>query len=223
MELLDFLHQTQAEVRTQIDERMAEPEGSYPYPESVFAEVVMNHMEDIGMTFEPNVCHYDARVGNAKLRLSGYAISEDADQIDLFVSLYEGVDEITPVSDTETKTAAEQCLRFVARCAEGRLAGTMDPANDAYPLALNIQEGYRQLDQIRIYVLTDRVAKSKNFVVREVRDKTVKLEVMDIERLIATGPRGSRARNSWSISISFPAARSLASMFPAKQPTMTMR
>jgi len=183
LELLDFLHQTQAEVRTQIDERMAEPEGSYPYPESVFAEVVMNHMDDIGMTFEPNVCHYDARVGNAKLRLSGYAISEDADQIDLFVSLYEGVDEITPVSDTETKTAAEQCLRFVARCAEGRLAGTMDPANDAYPLALNIQEGYRQLDQIRIYVLTDRVAKSKNFAVREVRDKTVKLEVMDIERL----------------------------------------
>jgi hypothetical protein len=183
LELLDFLRQTQAEVRTQIDERMAEEEGSYPYPESVFAEVVMNHMADIGMTFEPNVCHYAARVGNANLRLSGYAISEDADQIDLFVSLYEGVDEITPVSDTETKTAAEQCLRFVARCAEGRLAGTMDPTNDAYPLAINIQEGYRQLDQIRIYVLTDRVAKSKNFAVREVRDKTVKLEVMDVERL----------------------------------------
>jgi len=183
LELLDFLRQTQAEVRTQIGERMSEPEGSYPYPESVFAEVVMNHMADIGMTFDPNVCHYAARVGNANLRLSGYAISEDADEIDLFVSLYEGVDEITLVSDTETKTAAEQCLRFVARCAEGRLAGTMDPANDAYPLALNIQDGYRQLDQIRIYVLTDRVAKSKNFAVREIRNKTVKLEVMDVERL----------------------------------------
>ena len=183
MELLDFLRQTQVEVRTQIDERMAESDGTYPYPESVFAEVVMAHMADVGMTFEPNVCHYAARVGNANLRLSGYAISEDADQIDLFASLYEGVDEITPVSDTETKTAAEQCLRFVTRCAEGRLAGTMDPTNDAYPLALNIQEGYQQLDQIRIYVLTDRVAKSKNFAVREVREKTVKLEVMDIERL----------------------------------------
>jgi hypothetical protein len=183
LELLDFLRQTQAEVRTQIDERMAEPGGSYPYPETVFAEVVMNHMADIGMTFEPNVCHYAARVGNGNLRLSGYAISEDADEIDLFVSLYQGADEITPVSDTETKTAAEQCLRFVGRCAERRLVATMDPANDAYPLALNIQEGYRQLDQIRIYVLTDRVAKSKNFAVREIHDKTVKLEVMDIERL----------------------------------------
>ena len=116
----------------------------------------MAHMADVGMTFEPNVCHYAARVGNANLRLSGYAISEDADQIDLFASLYEGVHEITPVSDTETKTAAEQCLRFVTRCAEGRLAGTMDLTNDAYPLALNIQEGYQQLDQIRIYRYPNR-------------------------------------------------------------------
>ena len=29
-----------------------------PYPELVFAEVVMQHMADVGMTFEPVVCHY---------------------------------------------------------------------------------------------------------------------------------------------------------------------
>ncbi|MCG3773517.1 MAG: hypothetical protein JW395_0325 [Nitrospira sp.] len=39
------------------------------------------------------------------------------------------------------------------------------------------------MEQIRIYVLTDRQAKSKNFKAREVSGKTVKLEVMDIERL----------------------------------------
>ncbi|MFD1693563.1 hypothetical protein ACFSHR_25210 [Azotobacter chroococcum] len=43
------------------------------------------------MTFEPVVCHFDRKVGNANLRLSGYAMSEDADQLDLFVSLYEGL------------------------------------------------------------------------------------------------------------------------------------
>src|SRR6266851_366 len=103
---------------------MGEMGGIYPYPESVFAEVVMQHMAEIGMTFDPNICHYAARVGSANLRLSGYAISDEADQIDLFVSLYEGVDEVTSVPDAETKTAAEQCLRFVTRCAEGRLAST---------------------------------------------------------------------------------------------------
>lgn len=183
MELSEFLRQTQQEVRAEIDDRLGSPGNAYPYPESVFSEIVMQHMSEIGMTFEPVVCHYTAKVGNANLRLSGYAVSDDADQIDLFVSLYDGVDEIKPVPDAETKAAAEQCLRFLAKCASGNLLSTMDKSNDACALALNIKECYSSLDQIRVYVLTDRQAKAKNFKPREVNGKTVKLEVMDIERL----------------------------------------
>jgi hypothetical protein len=183
MELEEFLHQTQAEVNTEIGDRLSSNDGAYPYPESVFAEIVMQHMSEIGMTFEPEVCHYSATFGNANLRLSGFAVSEDGDQLDLFVSIYEGSDKLLHIPDAETKTAAEQCLRFLAKCAEGKLAKTMDASNDAYSLALTIQGCYPELDQIRIYVLTDRQAKAKNFKAREVNGKTVKLEVMDIERL----------------------------------------
>lgn len=173
MELIDFLRQTQVEVQ----------ETDVPYPELGFAEVVMQHMCEIGMTFEPVVCHYEGKVGNANLRISGYAISEECDQIDLFVSLYAGANDIVPVPDSETKNAADQCLRFLTKCAEGRLLSTMDQSTDAYGLALTIQECYPNLDQIRIYVLTDRQAKAKYFKAREVSSKTIKLEVMDIERL----------------------------------------
>lgn len=176
MELSDFLRETQAEVRSQMSD------GS-PFAELVFSEVVMQHMAEIGMTFEPVVCHHSGRVGNAILHLSGYAMSDDADQLDLFVSLYEGVDEPTPVADSETKTAAEQCLRFLARCAEGRMAALLDESSDVRSLALTIQENYPKFDQVRVYVLTDRVAKAKSFKPRELSGKTVKLEVMDIERL----------------------------------------
>lgn len=183
MELNEFLLQTRADVKEAIADRLSVHGSAYPYEETIFTEVVMEHMSQIGMTFEPEPCHYSATVGNARLRLSGYAVSEDADQLDLFVSLYEGVETVTSIPDSETKTAAAQCLRFLTRCAEGRLAGTMDQSNDAYPVVHTIQDVYPQLDQIRIYVLTDRQAKAKNFKAREVRDKTVKLEVMDIERL----------------------------------------
>jgi len=185
MELEDFLHQTQAEIQAEIDERLDASGGAYPYPESVFAEKVMQHMSEIGMTSEPEVCHYSAKSGNAILRLSGFSasIEDEAGQLDLFVSIYDGVNTIQPISDSDTKTAAEQCLRFLTKCAEGKLASTMDESNDAYILALTIQEYYGKLDQIRVYVLTDRLAKAKNFKAREVNGKTVKLEVMDIERL----------------------------------------
>jgi len=120
MDLLEFLQQTQAEVKSEIGDRFGNTGDTYPYPESIFTEVVMEHMSEVGMTFEPQICHYTAKVRNANLRLSGYALSDDADQLDLFVSLYSGVNEVTPIPDSETKTAAEQCLRFLSNCADGR-------------------------------------------------------------------------------------------------------
>jgi hypothetical protein len=185
MEMADFLLQMQHEVRTEIQERLRTPGSNYPFPESVFSEIVMQHMADNGMTFEPQVCHYTAKAGSAILRLSGVALSDDADQLDLFVSLYDGADKITTIPSDEIKTAAEQCLRFLAKCAEGKLASSMDEANDAFILATLIQGAYASLDQIRIYVLTDRqvAMKSKRLKDREVNGKTIKLEVMDIERL----------------------------------------
>src|SRR6185312_405413 len=104
MELLEFLRQTQAEVRGEIGERMSASGSAYPYPETVFSEIVMKHMNEVGMTYdEPVACHFERTVGNANLRLSGYSISSDADQLDLFVSLYAGVDELTSIQDSEAK------------------------------------------------------------------------------------------------------------------------
>lgn len=176
MELGDFLRETQAEVRAQVND------GS-PFAELVFFEVVTQHMAEIGMTFEPVACHYQGVVGNAQLRLSGYAMSDDADQLDMFVSLYEGVDVPTHVPDAETKRAVEQCLRFLGLCAEGRMAARLDPFSDVHSLALTIREIYNGLEQVRVFVLTDRVARARNFRTREIGGKTVRLEVMDIERL----------------------------------------
>ena len=176
MELTDFIRETQAAVRAQIND------GAL-YAELVFSEIVMQHLSEIGMTSDPVICHHTGRVGNAIFRLTGYAISDDTEQLDMFVSLYEGVDALVKVTDQETKTAAEQCLRFLTRCVDGKMEGELDPSSDVYSLSLTIREVYNHLNQIRIFVLTDKIASSKTFKSREVGKKTVQLEVMDIERL----------------------------------------
>ena len=176
MELLDFLRETQAEVRAQMS-------GGSPFEEIAFSEIVMQHMAEIGMTHEPSACHFQGRVGNANLRLSGYAMSMEREELDLFVSLYDGVNEITQISDTETKTAVEQCLRFLAMCAGGTMATRLEESSDARRLAETVQLIYDDLEQVRIFVLTDKVAKAKSFKTREIGGKSVRLEVMDIERL----------------------------------------
>jgi hypothetical protein len=176
MDLPEFLRETQSAVRSQMRD------GAL-YEELIFSGIVMDHMCEIGMTFEPVECHFEGKVGNANLRLSGYALSEDNDQLDLFVSLYANVDTPVPISDTETKIGLEQCLRFLSLCAEGKMAPRLDPSSDVRSLAETLQAIYDDLEQIRVYVITDRVAKSKSFRTREVGGKAVRLEVMDIERL----------------------------------------
>jgi hypothetical protein len=176
MNLTEFLAETQATVRGQMRD------GAL-YEELVYAGIVMDHMSEIGMTFDPVECHYDGKVGNANLRLSGYSVSEDNDQLDLFVSLYSNVDVPTPIPDSETKTAVEQCLRFLTLCAEGKMATKLDPSSDVRSLAETLHGIYNDLEQIRVYVITDKVAKSKSFKTREIGGKAVRLEVMDIERL----------------------------------------
>jgi len=177
MALEDFLREMQAEVRSAVHA------GDTPYAEIAFSDIVMQHMAEIGMTFEPVACAYQGRVSNAILRLSGYAMSDEGDQLDLFVSLYDGVDEITGVPDSETLTAAMQCLKFLGMCADGRLAAKLDPSDDVRSLAETLRGVYNDLEQVRIFVLTDKQAKSKNFKTQELGGKAVRLEVMDIERL----------------------------------------
>jgi hypothetical protein len=176
MELAEFLRETQASVRAQMQD------GAL-YEELVYANIVMDHMAEIGMTFEPVQCHFEGNVRNAILRLSGYALSDDNDQLDLFVTLYQGVDEPTRIPDAETKRAVEQCFRFLSLCAQGTLAPQLDPTNDVRSLAETLQAIYNDLEQIRIFVITDRIANNKSFKTQEINGKSVRLEVMDIERL----------------------------------------
>lgn len=154
MNLTEFLCETQATVRSQLRK------GAL-YEELVFAGIVMDHMSEIGMTFEPVECHFEGKVGNANLRLSGYSVSEDSDQLDLFVSLYANVDTPTPIPDSETKTAVEQCLRFLTLCAEGKMAQKLDPSSDVRSLAETLHGIYNDLEHIRVYVTPIRLPNPK--------------------------------------------------------------
>ncbi len=121
------------------------------------------------MTFEPEMCRYYANIQGI-LRLSGFAISEEADQLDLYVTEYSGNNELENIPDSEIKAAAERCLRFLKYCVEKAIF-KMDESHEAYPLVRTIEDGYSQFEQIRIYVLTDRVAKLVNFKVEKYKVK----------------------------------------------------
>lgn len=191
MELADFLRETQASIRDEV-ERELEP-GEMPVSaEEIFTEQVMEHMANEGITFDPEVCHYEAVFGGAgrgKVKISGYAIPRGTDEeglpdrLDLFVSLFKGRTELENVSDIDVGKAAKQGLLFLRFSATGELLQKLDRTHDAYALVAEVKRVFPEIDTIRIFIITDGVAKSRSYAPTEVEGKQVHLEVMDIQRL----------------------------------------
>jgi hypothetical protein len=90
------------------------------------------------MTFRPRPCRFSAIVDGQALRLSGYALSDEVDELDLFVGVYSGVDEPRSISVNDATAAAEQCGRFLALSARGGPAARVDETHDAFPLISTI-------------------------------------------------------------------------------------
>lgn len=188
MELVDFLRETQAAIREELGKDITP--GKVPVSaEELFTEQVMNHMADQGITFDTNVCHYEAKVGTYKVKISGYSVSDTTDEkgypdrLDLFVSLYKGLDEIESLPDQEVGRAATQGLQFLRLCAKSQLSKKLDETNNVYALVAEVERIFGNLDSIRVYVITDARVKTRDYAPQDVEGKQVRIEVMDIQRL----------------------------------------
>lgn len=183
MSLEDFHRDYRSDILATVADRVASDEGPFPSEELVFAETVMEHISQANISDGPTVCHWNGTVGNAKLRITGYALSSDETALDLFVTHYFGTDEVRELKDSEAVGTAGEGLKFLLRSADGKLEAKIDPTHPVRNLVATISSRWGSLDRLRVFVLTDGVTKSKRFASKEVQGKMVSIEAMDIERL----------------------------------------
>lgn len=183
MVLKDFLSGIHREVREQMAGDAASATGAAQFSELVFTEVFARHMAERGFTYEPHPCHFFAVIDGQTLRLSGYALSDELDRLDVLVSVYSGDDEPRAIGEEGAAEAAAQCARFLALSAGGALAARVDESHDAFALISTIASAWEQMSQVRIHVLTDMCAGAMQLGALDVAGKSVAVEVVDIERV----------------------------------------
>lgn len=187
MSLEDFHQNFRSDIQSVIEDRSGENgegwEGSYPSEELVFAEMVMGHMAEVGICEDPMVCYWSGKIGNAKLRVTGYAISADETAFDLFVTHYFGTDNLQDLAVSDAAGTASEGVRFLFRAASGSLDAKIDPTHPIRDLVATIRTRWSGIDRLRVFVITDGKTKTKRFSNKEVLDKMVAIEVMDMERL----------------------------------------
>jgi hypothetical protein len=183
MELVEFFQGMRSRIQDGVVDRIESGDIANAGPERVFAEIVMEHLADAGICEEAKVLNYDAKVGNANVRMNGFALDDEATQLDLFVSLFLDSEELQKVSSSAIQTVAKQGLQFLMNAAKGRLGKVMDTSHDAHEFVLRVEEIWKELDQVRIFVITDGQSDKARFSGAEVEGKLVAIEVMDIGRL----------------------------------------
>lgn len=189
MSLEEFHRNFRSDLQTTISERVNGGgdgggwDGPFPAEELVFAEMVMQHVAEAGICDEPTICHWNGMIGNAKLRITGYALSSDETGLDLFVTHYFGTEELAELKDADATATASEGVRFLFRAAKGSLDARIDPTHPVRDLVATIRSRWGELDRLRVFVITDGKTKTKRFSNKEVQQKMVAVEAMDIERL----------------------------------------
>jgi hypothetical protein len=199
MSIEEFHRGIRSEIQAIVAERILSDDGTFPSEELIYAELAMEQVANANICDSPTICHWTGTIGNARLRITGYALSNDETCLDLFVTRYFGTDEIENLRDSEAASTAKEGIKFLFEAAGGRLASRMEASGDIYELVLFIKEHWSSLEQLRVFVVTDGQTKSKRFAPKEVQGKIVAIEAMDIERLY----RHTTGKPRDEVSISF--------------------
>ncbi len=156
------------------------------FRENAFVEVVAEHLAEIGMLDNPEVCYYEGRVGNGVVRLNGYAASDDGERLDLLVAIFGDVDAVRSVSGDELARAAGQGARALT-AAKRNVHEQMERASDAFAMMQRISEILSAtVDQVRVFIITDGICAARGIKPTTVGGIDVRFEVYDIRRLART-------------------------------------
>ena len=160
------------------------------FTENAFVDLVSQHLAEIGMVENPVTCHFPGRVGAGIVKVSGYAVPDDGERIDIFVAKFTG--SATPATNSTadmTRIARQGARALLA--ASRNLHLELEAADDRFAMMQRMSEllavGTRQA---RVIVITDGLSAVRELPPETVADVEVTFEIYDIRRLMRTMQTG---------------------------------
>ena len=157
------------------------------FVEDKFTELMMEDLCEADEIDNPFVCSHRSK----GIKVNGYAISENESCLDLFVSIYYGDGNVTSAPKSDVTAAFKRVYNFFHRCLEG-YHKDLEEASDVFDLASIIYDMKENLINVRLFLLTDGVAK-KDSIDDEISEKiTISYHIWDLERLYRLKSSGNK-------------------------------
>jgi len=146
--------------------------------EDQFTELMIGYLTDAGEIDDGMVCFQKA----LGLQVNGYAVSEDEEYIDLFVSHCTLTVPPETIRKAEIETGFKRLQTFFAKCLK-QYHLELEEASPVFDLALRIWELRDSLSRARLYFLTDGISNVSATPPTEINDIDITYHVWDIQRL----------------------------------------
>ena len=155
--------------------------------EEAFTEEVLEDLTEAGEVSEAEMCYFRSKgkKGVPGTKLNAYCFSGDGSTLDLFVSIYRGSGEVETVAAAEVVEHFELARGFLIRARSG-FHTQLEEASEVFDVARRIQEQSDALSIVRIFLLTDGVAKlprGATFEAEPVGDLELRPVLWDIAKL----------------------------------------
>jgi hypothetical protein len=182
IELQKFLTSLQEEVKAIF--RTAE-EGTTP--EEVFTDHALSMLSDSGETENYRLC-YDEKVSKRGIehKINAYALSENYETLDLFITIYSEADKVQLVSKPDADKAIERLMKFFKNAAYKDYVSELDESSEVYDLAhtiANSPEIKEFLTRVNIFLITDGEVKAEFKTSEKIAGYNIFYRVIDINYL----------------------------------------
>jgi hypothetical protein len=196
-ELLKFVDYLRSEIR---DRALGDADAG-EFSENAFVDVVGEHLSEIGVIEDPVTCHFNTKVGSGIARLSGFAIPNDGERIDLIVASFAGSREPMTIAASDITRLARQAARALL-AAKREVHLELETASDRYAMMERIHEVLvAGTVQARVFVIADGLSSARTIQPETVAGVEITFEIYDLRRLMRT-MRSGQTRETIDIELS---------------------
>ena len=152
------------------------------HAENGFTQFACDQLTSSGMIEDFNEIYFEQKVRQKNMKLNGYHLDNEKENLDLFVSYWTGSLQPIKVDDQIIKNCYKCLLDFFKESLK-RLSDDLRLKSDHYQVSKLIYENQKKFFKVRLFVLTNGLSKVKNISASKINDINVYVEVFDIERL----------------------------------------
>lgn len=183
MKIEDFYKELLQEIKS---EQATEEDGGIQ--EQIFTQIAIDLLADAGETENARICfnRKEDKLGRTMHKLNGYALSENYETLDLFVTVFKGVDEPFTLNKQDAESSINQVERFFRNAVYKDYIKELEESSEVFDLAhtlAEVKEVKEFLSRVNIFVLSNGIFKSEIKANKTISGYSIFTRIIDVEYL----------------------------------------